>query len=98
MNRLYAGFHLQRHNLFLALAHLPKILVQEALARDEYTEDKEDILSILNSQALRTIELGNIISKMDVPMFEAMEGRLEANKQRIQDLERIKEQLLREME
>lgn len=78
--------------LSAALAHLPKILVQEALVDDE-NEESGDILEVLQRDAEKTIKMTNIISKIDIPMYEVMEARIESTKRRIEELMKVKEEL-----
>lgn len=80
---------------FLAIANLPKILVQEEIEthRDK-DNNSNDILSMLHNDALRTLSLEHIVSKVDIPMCEDLKARLDATKRRISELKKIKQQLL----
>lgn len=89
---------LEQHNLE-ALANLPRIMVQEELEeKEEESTEEEDVLSVLSRDALKTISLCNIVSKIDIPMYESLEARVEINKKRINELEKVKEQLMAQLE
>lgn len=77
---------------FTALTHLPKILVQEALVDDE-NDEPGDILEVLQRDAEKTIKMANIISRIDIPMHEVMEARIELTQRRIEELTKVKEEL-----
>lgn len=77
---------------FAALTHLPKILVQEALIDDE-NDEPGDILEVLQRDAEKTIKMTNIISRIDIPMYEVMKARIELTERRIEELMKVKDEL-----
>lgn len=74
-------------------------MVQEELQnKQEEIGDVQDVLGFINSSAHQTISLCNIISKIDIEMYEAMEERITANEIRVKELTKVKEDLLAQLD
>jgi len=84
---------LERHNLE-ALTDLPKILMQEVLDHSGETNDDGDDLAKLHNNALKTLQLSHIVSKVTLPMCDFLEMRLSATAARIRELESLEQQLM----
>ncbi|CAG9766707.1 unnamed protein product [Ceutorhynchus assimilis] len=86
---------LQNHNLE-SITSLPKILNQEEIETHSANDNEtsSDLLDILHNDAIKTLALGHIVTKVSRPMLEDLTARLEATKLRIKELERIKNNLL----
>lgn len=80
---------------FIAITNLPKILIQEEVEpHRENSNQTDDILAVLHNDALKTLAMEHIVSKIDIPMWEDIKTALEANKRRINELKKIKQELL----
>jgi len=84
---------LERHNLE-ALTDLPNILMQEILDCSNETNDKGDELAKLHNDALKTLQLSHIVTKVTLPMCDFLETRLSATEARIRELELREQQLM----
>ncbi|ERL84929.1 hypothetical protein D910_02352 [Dendroctonus ponderosae] len=77
------------------IANLSKILIQEEIESHDVKDDKSsDPITRLHNDAVKTLALSHIVSKVSLPMCEGLVERLNATKQRIQELESIKADLL----
>lgn len=78
--------------------NLPKILVQEEVgSHSEDPTESDDILTILHNDALKTLAMEHIVSKIDIPMWEDLKAALQTIKIRVHELKKIKEGLLKEL-
>ncbi|KAF5292615.1 hypothetical protein FQA39_LY13948 [Lamprigera yunnana] len=88
---------LQSHNL-KALTDLPNILMKEV--SDHFAEfgEREDDLARLHNNALKTLQLTDIASKITLPMCDFLEMRLSSTTTRMKELESLKESLKTQIE
>lgn len=85
---------IQKYNL-KSISRLPRILSQEEVQRNEGDGDSnENELSKLHNDALETLALVHIVSKVSKPLCEDFHSRFQSVKLRIKHLERIKKQLI----
>lgn len=81
-----------------AITNLPKILVQEEVgSQTEETGHKDDVLAILHNDALKTLAMGHIVSKIDIPMWLDSKAALLAAKNRVEELKKVKQELLNQL-
>ncbi|KAL3876370.1 hypothetical protein ACJMK2_034222 [Sinanodonta woodiana] len=83
-----------------SLANLPQILrmeEEEAYLRTIDYKDA-DLLTKLHNASVYTKSLCHIMDVMNGPLLQALENRLESNKQRIEFLEKEKEKLKKQLE
>lgn len=73
--------------------------MQEEVA--SYGEDTggetDDVLAVLHNDALNTLAMEHIVSKIDIPMWEDLGTVLEATKKRVNELKKFKQQLLAQL-
>lgn len=90
-----------KHSLlfFIGIADLPRILVQEELDSHKDTDNEvEDELATLHNDAVKTLALVHIVSKVAQPLCDDLEERLKTVTTRIKTLENLKKTLKEEME
>lgn len=84
----------------LGIAHLSNVLFQEE--KDTYEaqqkQEKNNELASLYNISIQMLALIHIITRVAIPVFEAFEDRMATVKSRIEQLEKLKAQLLREAE
>lgn len=78
------------------MTDLPLILAQEVQTHcKETTKNSEDDFAKLHNNALETLELSHIVSKITKLMTEDfLEARMKATETRINELKLVKQQLL----
>lgn len=81
------------------IAQLPQILVQEdnEMATNDQVSNVVDPLADLHNNALKTIKLSHVISKLSVPMCEVLEERLSVTETRISELQHLRDTLKKEL-
>lgn len=81
------------------IANLPRILVQEELdSHNDTDNDVNDELANLHNDAVKTLALVHIVSKVARPLCDDLEERLKAVNTRIKTLEKLNKMLKEEME
>lgn len=81
------------------MANLPRILVQEEIDTHDVTDsDVSDKLATLHNEAIKTLALVHIVSKVARPLCDDLEERLKSVTMRIKMLEEMKKTLKEEME
>ncbi|KAK4876390.1 hypothetical protein RN001_012812 [Aquatica leii] len=88
---------IQSHNL-KALTDLPNILMKEVSDHFSEINDSEDELARLHNNALKTLQLTEITSKITLPMCDFLEMRLNSITTRMKELELLRESLKTEVE
>lgn len=63
----------------------------------EDSDQTDDILAMLHNDALKTLAMEHIVSKIDIPMWEDLKTVLEANKRRMDELKKIKQELINQI-
>lgn len=81
----------------LGITNLPKILVQEEIDSYDIT-DNEEQLTALHNDALRTLALVHIVSKIARPLCDDFEDRLKTVNMRTKTLEDMRRKLKEQME
>ncbi|XP_064211341.1 lys-63-specific deubiquitinase BRCC36 [Tribolium castaneum] len=77
-----------------SISSLSRILTQEEVQRHEGQGDYiEDELTMLHNNALQTLALVQIVSKVTKPLCEDIEAKLQTTNSKIQELEKINKQL-----
>ncbi|KAL3268139.1 hypothetical protein HHI36_007266 [Cryptolaemus montrouzieri] len=77
-----------------AITKLPKILFEEEVkCHAEENSDIRDDLTTLHNEAIKTVELVHIVSKVSQPLCTDLEKRLAVTKNRIAELKMLKKSL-----
>lgn len=81
-----------------ALVDLPKILLQEEDdAYERVSVESQDLLTRIHNASVYTKSLCHVMEVVSGPLVHNLECRLQANKQRIQQLNKEKEELIKKL-